>query len=461
LNDEAAGIAPNERIFTTRTLNLNSIKVIGFDMDYTLVVYKDEVLEDLIYRLTVKRLVEKMGYPKEIRDLRFDPKRVIRGLVIDKKLGNLLKINLFGYIKAALHGDHFYTREDLREIYSDDIVTFPSDRFEMIHTLFALALSSLFCQITALEIGTLTYEKIYEDLISTINDLHQHGPVKEAILKEPEMFIYIDKSYLETVQMLKSFGKKLLLITNSDWSYMRSIMPICFDPFLPAGTTWRDLFDLVVVDAMKPGFFTGQNSYYEVITEDGHLVKTDELQPKRVYQGGNAVAIESLFNVSRGQILYVGDHIYSDVYQSKKACHWRTMLVISELEKELQAASNADPALKEIKEHMRVKEELELNLDKIKKQSSGKEDSADLQKAEEEVRKKIQEVDAKVGLLIEKLNSHFNPNWGELLFAGNDKSYFFMSIERYACTYTSKVSNLLNYSPAHYFRPPIKSYEIA
>ena len=455
-----AGIAPHERIFTTRTLNFNAIKVVGFDMDYTLVVYKDEVLEELIYRLTVERLVDEMGYPKEIRDLSFDPKRVIRGLVIDKKLGNLLKINLFGYIKAALHGDHFYNREELREIYSYDIVSFPSDRYEMIHTLFALALSSLFCQITALEIESLSYEKIYEDLISTIVDLHLHGPIKEEILKEPEKFIYIDKRYLETVQMLKSFGKKLILITNSDWSYTRSIMPLCFDTFLPAGTTWRDLFDLVVVDAMKPGFFTGQNSYYEVITEDGHLVKTDELQQKKVYQGGNAVAIESLFNVPRGQILYVGDHIYSDVYQSKKVSHWRTMLVISELEEELKAASEADPALEEIKEHMRVKEELELTLDEIQKQLSGKEDSLDLQKEEEEVRQKIREVDAKVGFLILKLNSHFNPNWGELLFAGNDKSYFFMSIERYACTYTSKVSNLLNYSPAHYFRPPIKSYEI-
>ena len=429
-------------------------------MDYTLVVYKDEVLEELIYRLTVERLVEKLGYPKEIRDLSFDPKRVIRGLVIDKKLGNLLKINLFGYIKAALHGDHFYSREELREIYSYDIVTFPSDRYEMIHTLFALALSSLFCQITALEIESLSYEKIYEDLISTIIDLHLHGPVKEAVLKEPEKFIYIDKRYVETVQMLKSFGKKLLLITNSDWSYTRSIMPLCFDTFLPDGNTWRDLFDLVVVDAMKPGFFTGQNSYYEVITEDGHLVKTDMLRQKKVYQGGNAVAIESLFNVLRGQILYVGDHIYSDVYQSKKVSHWRTMLVISELEEELQAAADADTALKEIKEHMRVKEDLELNLDEIQKQLSRKKDSSDLQKEEEEVRQKIREVDAKVGLLITKLNSHFNPNWGELLFAGNDKSYFFMSIERYACTYTSKISNLLNYSPAHYFRPPIKSYEI-
>jgi hypothetical protein len=211
---------------------------------------------------------------------------------------------------------------------------------------------------------------------------------------------------------------------------------------------------------MKPGFFTGQNSYYEVITEDGHLVKTNELQQKKVYQGGNAVAIESLFNVLRGQILYVGDHIYSDVYQSKKISHWRTMLVISELEDELQAAAEAEPALEEIKEHMRVKETLELNLDEIKRQSSWNEDSSNLQKEEEEVRQKIQEVDAKVGRLITTLNAYFNPNWGELLFAGNDKSYFFMAIERYACTYTSKVCNLLNYSPAHYFRPPIKSYEI-
>jgi hypothetical protein len=231
-------------------------------------------------------------------------------------------------------------------------------------------------------------------------------------------------------------------------------MAYCFDPFLPEGRTWCDLFDLIVVDATKPEFFSSQPPYYEVVTEEGHLMKvTGLIERGKVYQGGNAVAIERLFDVPRGQILYVGDHIYSDVYQSKKICHWRTMLVISELENELCAAAAANPLLEKIKEHMNQKEMLELRLDDIKR-GAHTPDAED-----EDLKREMRGIDQCVGELVVELDSHFNPFWGELLYAGNDKSYFFMSIERYACTYTSKVSNLLHYSPAHYFRPPMKSYE--
>jgi len=341
-------------------------------------------------------------------------------------------------------------------------VTFQSGRYEMIHTMYSLALSDLFCQITSLEIGSLSYERLYEDLMETINSLHRHGPVKESILKEPDKYILIDKKYVDTLLMLKSFGKRLILITNSDWTYTKSIMPFCYDTFLTGGKTWRDLFDLVIVDAVKPDFFTAQNPYYEVVSENGHLLKTlREIRRDRVYQGGNANAIERLFGVPSGQILYVGDHIYSDVYHSKKISHWRTMLVISELEMELSAAAEADQSLREIKEQMTVKEELELELDNVKKREIAEgAESRHLTGEEERIRGAIQGIDGKVGGLIETLNARFNPNWGELLFAGNDKSYFFMAIQRYACTYTSRVSNLLHYSPVHYFRPPIKSYEL-
>jgi len=455
--EDAVPIALHERVYTTRTLNMNAIKIMGFDMDYTLVVYREKELENLVFQLTVEYLVGELGYPDDIKRLKFMPDQVIRGLVIDNKLGNLIKINRFGYVKAALHGEHFCSREELRDLYSDEIVTFPNTRFEMIHTLFSLALSSLFCQITALDLkdGYFDdYEKLYEDLIETIDYLHREGPLKRMILADPEKFVIRDKQFAQTLQMLKDFDKVLLLITNSDWQYTRSIMAYCFDPFLPEGKTWRDLFDLIVVDAVKPEFFLRQPPYYEVVNEEGHLMKvTGSIARGKVYQGGNAIAIEKLFDVPRGQILYVGDHIYSDVYQSKKICHWRTMLIISELEKELCAAAVANPLLEKIKNHMNKKEMLELSLDGFKRGAR----NSDAE--EEELKREMRAIDQSVGELVVELDSHFNPFWGELLYAGNDKSYFFMSIERYACTYTSSVSNLLHYSPVHYFRPPMKSYE--
>lgn len=37
--DEDVPIPPQRRIYTNRTLNLNTIRAIGFDMDYTLIHY--------------------------------------------------------------------------------------------------------------------------------------------------------------------------------------------------------------------------------------------------------------------------------------------------------------------------------------------------------------------------------------------------------------------------------------
>ena len=40
-------------------------------------------------------------------------------------------------------------------------------------------------------------------------------------------------------------GKTLLLITNSDFNYTDKLMRYSFDPYLPGGFSWRDLFDMV------------------------------------------------------------------------------------------------------------------------------------------------------------------------------------------------------------------------
>lgn len=40
-------------------------------------------------------------------------------------------------------------------------------------------------------------------------------------------------------------GKKLMLITNSDYHYTNKMMSYAYNQFLPRGSTWRDLFNMV------------------------------------------------------------------------------------------------------------------------------------------------------------------------------------------------------------------------
>lgn len=52
------------------------------------------------------------------------------------------------------------------------------------------------------------------------------------------------------------------------------------------------------------------------------------------------------------------------------------------------------------------------------------------------------------------LEEHYNPYWGLIFKLGNENTLFGEQVEDYACLYTSRVSNFVNYSPLHYFRAP-------
>jgi FMN phosphatase YigB (HAD superfamily) len=79
---------------------MKKIKAIGFDMDYTIVRYNTEAFERFTHQATLKKMVTEKNYPEEILALEFEFNRVIQGLVIDKKKGNLLKVSRFGKVKS-------------------------------------------------------------------------------------------------------------------------------------------------------------------------------------------------------------------------------------------------------------------------------------------------------------------------------------------------------------------------
>ena len=92
-------------VFVNRALNLKKIKLIGFDMDYTLVPYKVQAFEELTFRLALERLAGSRGYPEEVKNLEFDFDRAIVGLVIDKRNGYMLQLNRYNKVKNSYFGD--------------------------------------------------------------------------------------------------------------------------------------------------------------------------------------------------------------------------------------------------------------------------------------------------------------------------------------------------------------------
>src|SRR5215471_11540274 len=97
-------IARSRRVFVNRKLRMDEIELIGFDMDYTLALYNQPNLEALSIRCTLDKLIAKRGYPESIRTLDYDPAFAVRGLVVDRRFGNIFKADRFGHVGRVYHG---------------------------------------------------------------------------------------------------------------------------------------------------------------------------------------------------------------------------------------------------------------------------------------------------------------------------------------------------------------------
>ena len=83
-------------------------------MDYTLVHYDVNQWEGRAYAYALEQL-RRGGCP--VDGLSFDSEMVIRGLVVDKHLGNLVKPDRFGMVKRASHGTRMLTTAEVRATY--------------------------------------------------------------------------------------------------------------------------------------------------------------------------------------------------------------------------------------------------------------------------------------------------------------------------------------------------------
>jgi len=276
--------------------------------------------------------------------------------------------------------------------------------------------------------------------------------------------VTLDPDVVTTLLDQKDAGKKLMLITNSEWEYTRFMMNYAINPYMPDGMKWQDLFSLVVVGARKPVFFQDTSPIFEVVTEDGLLRPVVGIPREGgIYLGGYASLVERCLKVDGEQILYVGDHIYGDVSVSKSISRWRTALVLRELEDELRAEAASCDRLEEISALMRDKERMEhtfsehrLDLQRrTSKHGTFSDTPADeLKKKMSELRSQLQEIDSRIGPLASADGTEFNERWGYLMRAGNDKSNLTRQTERYADIYMSRVSNLGSYTPFMFFRSP-------
>ncbi|MDQ3037654.1 MAG: HAD-IG family 5'-nucleotidase [Myxococcota bacterium] len=481
--EQAALPPPGRRLFCNRTLNLRAIQAIGFDMDYTLVHYNAHEWERRAYEHLKRRLIAR-GFP--IEELEFDPDVAALGLILDVERGNVVKANRFGYVKKAAHGTRPMSFEDQRTAYERTGIDLADRRWVFLNTLFSLSETCMFAQLVDLlddgllhvtrhhapgvdptepVRGVMSYVQLYEVVRSSLDATHMEGALKAEIIAAPEQFVQLDPELPLALMDLRKAGKKLVVITNSEWHYTQAMMSFAFDRFLPEGQTWRSLFDIVIAAARKPAFFTERAPAFEVIDDEGRLMTVSgNLVTGKHYLGGNARLLEASLGVPGELFLYVGDHIFADVNVSKSVNRWRTCLVLRDLESELEALEAFKPVQRELSARMDDKEILEHRFSQLRlalQRIEGGYGPAPegvtvgaLRARMRELRAELVALDERIGPLAKKSGELVSSRWGLLLRTGNDKSHLARQIERHADVYTSRVSNLLHMTPFVYLRSP-------
>ena len=462
-------IDPSQRIYANRNLKMDEIGAIGFDMDYTLAIYLKREIEELAFELALDKMVSERGYPEAVRGVKYDPNGIIRGVVADRKLGNFLKMDQFHVVTAATHGGRPLDDAQRRELYHNRKIRLGQERYFSADTLFALPECALFQQFVDFadahpDVLAPDYPKLYDDVRAALDVVHRDNSLKGRILSEPERYIYRDPRLAGTLDKFLKGGKKLFIVTNSEWHYTAAVMAFLLDGQIEYLPHWTDYFELIVVESSKPRFFL----------ETIPLLPVDEAEmpagsrPGKLFRKGSVAALDELLQVRSEGVLFVGDHIYGDILRSKKQCGWRTVMIVEEMERELSANKSARHMLEQAERLRRRIERLDfkrnllhMKIGMMERLQEGRGAGPDLEEQLARQQAELLELDEEIASMNldladmeAALERRYNPVWGPLFRAGGEISRFGQQVQAYACLYTGRVSNFLAYPFNKFFRSP-------
>lgn len=475
LRAEDTSVERARQIFCNRDLRFDMIEVVGFDMDYTLAPYVQDAMDEMSVRLTLERLVQHRGWSNDILRIEPHPDFAIRGLVVDKLRGNILKMDGHRHVGMGYHGLR-PLRDNERHAYRNEAIRLNTDhRYALIDTLYALPEAYLYAALiewleTTQPRCEHDFVKLFDDIRYCIDLAHRDGSIKREITSNLARFVEPNPELALTLHKLRSAGKKLFVLTNSYAEYTDHIMRYLLHGVLPEYRSWKHYFDIVITGSRKPAFFTESHPFVEV-DDEANVINEEvtALERGRVYQGGNLLDFERMSGMGGESVCYIGDHIYGDIVRSKKSTAWRTVMIIQEMETELTRSASLRADLVQMDElerellrlnqeiaydrtlDQRVEQMLALNEIPVELVDGAK---TALKHRRSQLRKQRAHMLERLERREAELATHYNAFWGLLFKMNNENTLFGEQVEDYACLYTSRVSNFINYSPMHHFRSP-------
>ena len=452
-------LPPAHKLFALRTLPLGEIRAIGFDMDHTLARYRAPEIDELAFKKAARLLARDRGYSPWLLEIEYDPEFAVRGLVLDGLRGNLLKLNRERQVVRACHGSRAMPRPEMEAVYSRRRLSTTAKGFRSIDTLFEIPESHLYAQmVDGFDRGLLkaeNYLQLFRDVRWAIDTAHRNGEMKAEILEHRHFFIPPDPQLALALDRLKREGKKLFLLTNSEWSFTHGVLSHLLDGQDEARPRWTDYFDLVVVSSRKPAFFLETP---EPVALEGR---------PRCFTGGHAAWLEAQLGAEGEQVLYVGDHIYGDVLRSKKNASWRTLLLVPELERELRLLEARNQDLRDLLRlettRRRTLRRASVLMDQWKRNRVRRHvlgprlsaeaavaldhEAAHLASSAEALQRRAELQSLEMDTLTKSVEAAFNPMWGPMFRDRDEQTRFADQIQQFACAYTGRVGNLYMYDP--------------
>ena len=332
---------------------------LGFDLDHTLAQYNVAPCTAMLLETAATVLAQQGKLPNAASlAVRTPPRGLqLRGAVGDKELGNVLWLDGDARVARGWHGSRELSAAVLAATYGAAPLALnnPTDkkrRYAVAHVqtglpllaLFALAVDERDTDVgggSAAAAPTLSYCAIYNHVSSAFRRIFSSKtPAKdnaETIMRE-DLPKYIDRSEAVApwLRSLRSAGVKTFLVTNADWDHTEALCKRAL------GEQWRDLFEIVVVESAKPGFFTATKRF-RVLNSAVKGGNRPTLKSGGAYRGGNATELAAFFAREEGggggaaassatqqSIWYCGDHLEQDV-ASAAAFGWRSVAIVPEI----------------------------------------------------------------------------------------------------------------------------------
>ncbi|CAL8358949.1 unnamed protein product [Lota lota] len=436
-----------DTIFANNEMSLRDIEIYGFDYDYTLAFYSSQ-LHTLIFNIARDLLIAEHRYPEGLREYEYIPNFAVRGLHYDVQKALLMKIDAFHYIQLgtvyrglypvpdeeviAMYDGSHVPLENMSDFYGKSSHGHTLKQFMDIFSLPEMTLLS--CVNDFFMKHNIDYEPVhlYKDVKAAIRDVHVKGIMYRAVEADIDRYICYGEQSHAVLKKLKEDGKKMFLITNSPLDFVDRGMNFI------VGKDWRDLFDVVIVQADKPGFFNDRRKPFRRVTDKGVLLwdRIHRLEKGQIYKQGNLYEFLRLTGWRGSKVLYFGDHIYSDLADLTLRHGWRTGAIIPELRKEIKIMNTEQyvhmmswvQALTGLIESMQVHR-----------------DPA----SQAVVQEWIQERDN----MRSQSKEIFNSQFGSLFRTYHNPTYFSRRLSRFADIYMPSISCLLNYDFQHTFFP--------